>query len=81
MRLELDQIKKYSCRTGVRKVAVENFLSTIDTERDTPIGCMMNCHMDEALYNWHRATVMAIEAGIRDLFSADARSRKQLTRR
>ncbi len=81
MRLELDQIKKYSCRTGVRKVAVENFLSTIDSESDTRIGCMMNCHMDEALYGWNRATVMAIEAGIRDLFSADARSRKQLTRR
>ena len=81
MRLTLEQIEKYASRKGVKRIAVVNFLSTIDTERDTPIGCMMNCHMDEALYNWNRATVMAIEAGIRDLFSADARSRKQLTRR
>jgi hypothetical protein len=81
MRLTLEQIEKYASRKGVKRIAVVNFLSTIDSESDTRIGCTMNCHMDEALYGWNRATVTAIEAGIRDLFDAETRSRKQPCRR
>jgi len=68
MRLTHEEIEKYASPKGVKRIAVENFLGTIDTEHDSAAGCLWNCSMDAGLYRWNRATVMAIEAGIQALF-------------
>jgi len=76
MKLTSEEIQKFASRKGVRKIAVENFLGTIDTDYDTRVGCIMNCHMDAELYKWNRPTVIAIESGIRALFDKASEHRK-----
>jgi len=45
-----------------RRVAVENFLATMGTDRDT---ALRNLELDARLYHWNRDTVRAIARGIK----------------
>jgi len=58
------EIQKFAARTGVRKIAVENFLGTIG-RGDNSHGCRCNLYADAAAYRWNAATVAAILAGIK----------------
>jgi hypothetical protein len=58
-----DQIKRLASRKGVKAIAVENFLGSIDCNADasTAFG---NAAIDAKLYKWNAATVRAINDGI-----------------
>lgn len=59
-------IEKLSARKGVRAIAVQNFLSSLD---GTNLACALgNLSMDARLYKWNSATVGAIRAGIMKKF-------------
>lgn len=60
-RLTAKEISKLASRHLVRKIAVENFLSTMGTTYDYAIG---NLALDARAYRWNKQTVRAIEAGI-----------------
>lgn len=57
-----EQIIELSSRPGVKRVAVENFLMSLnDSTYQEMVG---NCEMDAASYKWNTATVGAIREGI-----------------
>lgn len=58
------EIEKLASGKGVKRIAVENFLSTLDTSIGV-MGNTMNAQMDARMYKWNSVTVRAIEAGIR----------------
>jgi hypothetical protein len=58
------EVEKFASQKGVKRIAVENFLSTLDTSIGVT-GNTMNAQMDARMYKWNTATVRAIEAGIR----------------
>ena len=60
-RLTLKEISKLASRHLVKKIAVENFLSSMGTNYDHAMG---NLAMDARAYRWNKQTVKAIEAGI-----------------
>jgi len=60
-RLTVVEVNKLSSRHMVKKIAVENFLSTMGTNYDHAMG---NLAMDARLYRWNKQTIRAIEAGI-----------------
>ena len=61
--LTSEEINHLASMKGVKRIAVENFLGTIDTE--SPIAAhRMNLNMDAGLYKWNSATVGAIQKGI-----------------
>lgn len=62
------EIGRLAGRPGVRRVAAENFLATLD-EGIGAGGNLANLELDARLYGWSRATVKAIEDGIRMAFS------------
>lgn len=62
------EIERYASAKGVKRIAVENFLSSLDPGSGS-MGNTMNMHMDAQMYKWNEATVRAIEAGIRAAFS------------
>jgi hypothetical protein len=62
--LSSEQIAKYASRKDVRKIAVENFLSTLGNAGSMG-GELANLYADTQVYKWKSATVRAIEAGIR----------------
>ena len=55
------QISRLATRDGVRRIAVENFLSSMDD----PSEALANLELDARLYRWNAATVRAIRDGIR----------------
>jgi hypothetical protein len=57
------EIERFASGKDVKKVAVENFLSTLDPEIGS-MGNTMNAQMDARMYKWNTATVRAINAGI-----------------
>jgi hypothetical protein len=57
------EIETLATKEGVRKIAVENFLITVDSN-SLKIHALANLQMDEKLYNWNNATVAAIKEGI-----------------
>ena len=61
------QIEKYASRKGVRRIAVENFLGTLDASAGAR-GNLQNLGYDAALYRWNLATQNAIESGIKAAF-------------
>ena len=65
--LSSEQIEKYANRKGVRKIAVENFLSTLGNAGSMG-GELANLYKDTQLYKWKSATVRAIESGIRKAY-------------
>jgi hypothetical protein len=57
------QIEKLASRAGVRRVAVENFLGTLDPASGSS-GNFRNLWSDQEVYRWNASTVRAIEKGI-----------------
>lgn len=58
-----EQITALASRKGVKKVAVENFLMTVDTNQ-TAGDAYENLSADARSYRWNAATTNAIRAGI-----------------
>jgi hypothetical protein len=56
-----EQIQKLSERKNVKKIAVENFLTTLTGDKSVDY---YNCQRDSKLYKWNAATVNAINKGI-----------------
>lgn len=64
------RIDELSSGKGVRKIAVENFLSTLGGMSES--DAKLNLAMDARSYGWNTATKAAIEEGIRIHFHGDA---------
>jgi len=60
------QIEKLTSRKGVRKIAVENFLSTLGDM--TEWEARANMQMDAGMYRWNAPTVRALESGIKTAY-------------
>lgn len=58
------EIEKFASVKGVKRIAVENFLSSIDNDIGV-MGNTMNAQMDARMYKWNTVTIRTIEAGIR----------------
>jgi len=58
------EVEKFASTKGVKRIAVENFLSSLDTDIGV-MGNTMNMQMDARMYKWNTATQRVIEAGIR----------------
>ena len=59
--LTIDGIQRLANRKGVRKIAVENFLSTMGEDYNIAIN---NAYLDAKLYRWDSETLQAILEGI-----------------
>ena len=57
------QINKLASRKNVRRIAVENFLSSLGPEFDS-FKAIQNLYMDAVSYKWNAATQKAIRDGI-----------------
>lgn len=55
------EIEEFANRHGVKKIAVENFLSSMGTNLTDIIG---NVALDAKLYNWNQETINAIMEGV-----------------
>jgi hypothetical protein len=55
------EIEQFASRKGVRRIAVENFLSSMG---DNAMYAGMNLSQDSRLYKWNTATIRAIREGI-----------------
>jgi hypothetical protein len=58
------EVEKYASVKGGKRIAIENFLCTLDTSIGV-MGNTMNAQMDARMYKWNTVTIRAIEAGIR----------------
>jgi len=63
-KLDNDEIERLANKPGVKKIAVENFLMTVDNN-DNAMYAGMNLGEDAKSYKWNAATVSAIKEGIR----------------
>ena len=61
------EIDKLASKKGARRVAVENFLGTLDASIGYG-GNMRNAWADRDSYQWKSPTIAAIESGIRKAF-------------
>ena len=61
-KLSSESIEKFASRKGALRVAVENFLGTLDGM--TWGEATANLEYDARSYEWNAATVRAIQAGI-----------------
>lgn len=61
-RLTYGEIERLASRPNVRRIAVENFLSTMGEDYYIAVS---NLNMDRKLYKWNRETVKAIMDGIK----------------
>lgn len=57
------QIEDLSNRPGVKKTAVENFLSSLDDDM-TYQEAVANCEADARIYRWNYETSGAIREGL-----------------
>ena len=57
-----EEVAQFSAGAGVKKIAVENFLSTMG---DSRIIAQQNALLDARLYRWNAATKNAIMKGIK----------------
>jgi hypothetical protein len=62
-------VKKHAAKSGVKSIAVENFLSTIDTNM-SKMEHYANLSMDAGCYKWSAKTVAAIRAGIDEIYKS-----------
>lgn len=71
-KLTTDEIKGLASRNNVKRIAVENFLSTVtlNPNRSAAIG---NAFADAKVYGWSRATLQAILTGIDLAFLGEGR--------
>jgi len=72
------KIQKLAGRSGVKRIPVENFLSTIGANDDENIA-MMNFEMDSSMYNWNGQTQKAILEGISIFFNQVKNSGESMT--
>lgn len=74
--LTKEQLEKLASRKNVRRVAVENFLSSLPLDEHGPYGARGNAEAnlssDAQAYGWNSATVRAIRDGINQIFSGGA---------
>ncbi len=66
------EIDALASRQGVRRIAVENFLGTLDLSIGA-YGNRRNLYQDAAAYRWNAATQNAIARGIEKAFAAGGR--------
>jgi hypothetical protein len=64
------KIEELSLREGVKKIAVENFLYSINSNLNAD-NAYSNLDYDAFLYNWNIATVNAISEGIIEYFDLE----------
>ena len=62
-KLTVAEVAPLAARKGVKKIAVENFLLTVDANPDAYCATQ-NLYMDAGMYKWNTATQNAIKAGI-----------------
>lgn len=60
--LTIKQIEELASRPGVKRIAVENFLDTL--QGMTQGNAIDNLNLDMRSYGWNAATVRAIRQGI-----------------
>ena len=68
--LTAQEIEKLASKKGIRRIAVENFLMSMGTDKMTALN---NLYYDAQLYHWNTATRQAILKGI-DLACAEVES-------
>ena len=61
--LTTEEITILANRSSVRKIAVENFLSTL-TNNPSQEAAIQNLRYDARIYKWNESTVQAILDGI-----------------
>lgn len=64
MKLSHERIQELASQPGVKRIAVENFLSTLGSM--TYQEAKMNLEMDARSYRWNDETVSAIWQGLLD---------------
>jgi hypothetical protein len=69
-RLTAEQIELLASREDARRVAVENFLSTVDP-LDGPGAAFVNMRADARSYKWNESTVDAIRTGLVLIFGTN----------
>lgn len=62
--LTVEDIEKFASRKGAKRIAVENFLSSVHYAEVTPHEAFENAKMDARSYGWNDATLGAIIDGI-----------------
>jgi len=65
-KLSIEEIERLSSRKGVRKIAVENFLISLNDASYS--DAMANLRRDTDLYKWNASTRKAISDGIRKAY-------------
>jgi len=65
--LTQERIIELSKRRGVKEIAVQNFLLSLDCS--DALAAYANLQLDARLYRWNAATVKAIEQGLREAFT------------
>jgi alpha-mannosidase len=68
MAITAEKIEQLVARKGVRRIAVANFLSTLNGMSQA--DALANLQMDARLYKWDAGTVDAIREGIEAHFAA-----------
>lgn len=66
--LTAERIQQLSTEEGVKRMAVENFLSTLHGM--TQQEATSNLSRDALMYKWNPLTMAAIRQGIREYFKA-----------
>jgi hypothetical protein len=65
--LTQERIQVLASKKDVKRIAVENFLSTVGSNADAS-SAILNMHADATSYKWNKATVNAIRQGIVEYF-------------
>jgi len=63
-KLTKEEIQKFVSMPNVKKIAVENFLMTLNLNGSFMDACM-NLSQDAHLYKWNKETINAIGKGIK----------------
>lgn len=62
-KLSIEEVEELANGKGVRRIAVENFLGTVDNNPDVNTA-LLKLTLDAGRYHWNVATVNAIRKGI-----------------
>lgn len=75
-KLTKEQIEEFASRPGVRRIAVMNFLGTVDANKQqSAFGATQNLYYDADLYSWNDATISAIREGIELHFKPESKGK------
>lgn len=66
-KLTFEEIETLASRKGVKRIAVENFLMTVE-HCEKKSHAQANLYHDARLYKWNAPTIKAIADGIRKAF-------------